>query len=629
MRKQFSQLIKSLLVFLVLLVWISPKAVAECDVVTVKGDGFSVTVSLELVEVVVNSDRCSEGGGYNYDVKIDYNISFTGEDPLLYTLQGYVDCGELFFDLPNGGGSGFVYSQGNASSSCDVPSTLNALGCSSYSLVIEGRGIDDNEHVLACEPFSEAGDCVEVVEIGNGNHLYIYRCDGEFTMSEDHDDVEVLVVGGGGGGGYGESAGGGGAGAMVYEPVLSLNPGQTYSVVVGNGGNGASNELETGANGEDSSMGGVIAIGGGGGGSSSNQSGVQNGKSGGSGGGGAAFPGSHGQGGEHGQGSNNAGGNGSHSGMSDNRAGGGGGGAGSSGDAGGGGAGNNPGRGGQGASSSIFDGLSVSVGIDNIFAAGGGGTGRKNSGEKKDAEGGSGIGGNGNAFGIGGSGKSNTGSGGGAGTSKGGVGASGIVIIRESSKLLPVQWKSIQVEYLPEGRKVKVFWATFTESGVSHFEIERLVESVDEFRTVGKVAATGWSEQASEYQYLDQNIPVSGDKIYYRIKEVGLNGKVSYSRVYSLKIPSRKPEKGVWLIYPNPSTDNEIHLELVKPSSYSGEPIVFSFISSLSSTDKITVKDINGLSAKVKEKFMMLSKGLWMLEIQWGEQVEYIKVLKR
>ena len=94
--------------------------------------------------------------------------------------------------------------------------------------------------------------------------------------------LEYLVVGGGGGGGDGNSAGGGGGGGGVVTGTITL-PAGTYSVVIGQGGLGASVEDEPGLSGEDSSFGGIIARGGGGGGGYVSC----NGASGGSGGGGA------------------------------------------------------------------------------------------------------------------------------------------------------------------------------------------------------------------------------------------------------------------------------------------------------------------------------------------------------
>jgi hypothetical protein len=79
--------------------------------------------------------------------------------------------------------------------------------------------------------------------------------------------VEVLVVAGGGGAGT-DVGGGGGGGGVVYNASYPVISGTRYKVTVGSGGGaGASPDRGgTGANGENSVFGSIVAIGGGGGG---------------------------------------------------------------------------------------------------------------------------------------------------------------------------------------------------------------------------------------------------------------------------------------------------------------------------------------------------------------------------
>ena len=210
--------------------------------------------------------------------------------------------------------------------------------------------------------------------------------------------VDALIVAGGGSGGAGAGSGdgGGGAGGYLAYTGIELTSGNSYSIVVGAGGN-------VRANGDDSSALGYTAIGGGAGARYN----VANANSGGSGGGGRGGGPNDGGGGANvgttGQGKN--GGNGYHVNGDDTQGGGGGGASANGGNAGGGG-------GGSGGA-----GLTWSNGT--TYAGGGGGGSRARS------QGGGGAGGGGAATG---SGSANTGGGGGAS----GSGGSGIVIIRYS-----------------------------------------------------------------------------------------------------------------------------------------------------------------------------------------------------
>jgi hypothetical protein len=96
--------------------------------------------------------------------------------------------------------------------------------------------------------------------------------------------IEYLVVGGGGGsgGGYDTGAGGGGGGGMVLIGTLSITPGATYTVTVGDGGDAGTVDrtipTETnGGTGEDSVFATITALGGSGGFGSRLPSGGNNG----------------------------------------------------------------------------------------------------------------------------------------------------------------------------------------------------------------------------------------------------------------------------------------------------------------------------------------------------------------
>jgi len=322
-------------------------------------------------------------------------------------------------------------------------------------------------------------NCVETVSTKGGGRtdmVYIYRCSDTFSPPAMVDEQELsgvmlLLVAGGGGGGMGESAGGGGAGSMFESHNIELETGTTYQVVVGRGGIGATSVNSQGGNGSPSSFNGFTTIGGGGGGSSSAT--VLNGRIGGSGGGGAANENSAGSGGA-GAGSFVAKGGNAARNNSNVRAGGGGGGASSEG-----GVGNSPdpGHGGNGRISSVLADLNITS-LPNRFSAGGGGTGRNSSSTPVTlARGGTVngffIGGDGNNLltGRGGVGRSNTGSGGGAGGGGGGAGAPGVVVLRLSFGILPVEYVYLNTDYHPD-RKVEIRWATSKEWENSHFEIE-------------------------------------------------------------------------------------------------------------------------------------------------------------
>lgn len=268
-----------------------------------------------------------------------------------------------------------------------------------------------------------------ITEVG-GYRIHTFLANGTFEIIDGpvRSDLEYLIVAGGGGGGSGFNgypSGGGGAGG-VRTGTFGPMPIGSYPVVVGGGGAAVTN-------GSNSSANGVVATGGGKGG----QGGTAGGAGGSGGGGNGGSPVSAGGAGTAGQG--NAGGVGFLSNGS-NTGGGGGGGAGAAGwpgyaspaSAG------PPAKYGDGG-----DGIQSSISGVATYYGGGGGGGAFIGGVASVAEGEGGLGGGGHCgnAAVGApianvNGTPNTGGGGGgrcspgSGSATGGVGGSGIVIIR-------------------------------------------------------------------------------------------------------------------------------------------------------------------------------------------------------
>ena len=108
----------------------------------------------------------------------------------------------------------------------------------------------------------------------SGDVAYVTTGTYSWTAPAGVTSVSVVAVGGGGGGGYTWSSGGGGGGGLGWKNNISVTPGQSYTVVVGQGGQSTSN-----ANNNSSNLGGnsyfislatVAGYGGGRGGPSSN-----------------------------------------------------------------------------------------------------------------------------------------------------------------------------------------------------------------------------------------------------------------------------------------------------------------------------------------------------------------------
>ncbi len=92
-------------------------------------------------------------------------------------------------------------------------------------------------------------------------------------------------------------------------------------------------------------------------------------------------------------------------------------------------------------------------------------------------------------------------------------------------------------------------WTTLTEKELNNFDVERSDDGIN-FKNVGTVKAVGNSSVANNYSYLDYT---SFNEIkYYRLKQVDINGKFSYSKTISIHNNLKSDEIG---IFPNPVSD--------------------------------------------------------------------------
>jgi hypothetical protein len=92
-------------------------------------------------------------------------------------------------------------------------------------------------------------------------------------------------------------------------------------------------------------------------------------------------------------------------------------------------------------------------------------------------------------------------------------------------------------------------WSTASEENSSHFIVERNTDG-SHFIPIGQVNASGNTSTAQSYNFVDHT-PKKGIN-YYRLKQVDIDGKSSFSRTVAVgfnEIP------GTFIIYPNPAHD--------------------------------------------------------------------------
>ena len=105
-----------------------------------------------------------------------------------------------------------------------------------------------------------------------------------------------------------------------------------------------------------------------------------------------------------------------------------------------------------------------------------------------------------------------------------------VVYFNSNLIVLPVEWIKMSATNTREGNYVS--WSTATEVNNSHFEVERSIDGKS-FSKVGEIEGRGMSAGITDYEFLDE-VEYQG-MIYYRVKQVDLNGNYEFSQVVSAK----------------------------------------------------------------------------------------------
>ena len=104
--------------------------------------------------------------------------------------------------------------------------------------------------------------------------------------------------------------------------------------------------------------------------------------------------------------------------------------------------------------------------------------------------------------------------------------------------------------------RVQLAWATTSEYNADHFLVERSLD-LDEYTTIGEVAAKGTTDSRQYYGLTDLN-PQPGVN-YYRLKQIDYDGTIQSFKPIEAIIRS---DESVVSVYPNPATPDRIHLRL-------------------------------------------------------------------
>ncbi|KAA3439958.1 YDG domain-containing protein [Rufibacter hautae] len=106
-----------------------------------------------------------------------------------------------------------------------------------------------------------------------------------------------------------------------------------------------------------------------------------------------------------------------------------------------------------------------------------------------------------------------------------------------------------------EGKQTKnssiyLSWTTATEKDNDYFQVERSQDGKT-FGSIGKVGGNGTTNESQKYSFIDAAAPTG--TVYYRLKQVDLDGKFEYSKVITVKADGKASAQASLGAYPNPT----------------------------------------------------------------------------
>jgi hypothetical protein len=121
---------------------------------------------------------------------------------------------------------------------------------------------------------------------------------------------------------------------------------------------------------------------------------------------------------------------------------------------------------------------------------------------------------------------------------------------------------------------------------------------------------------------------LAGGNIFYRLKQYDLDGDSTFSETRAIQV---EPLSGIarWRVFPNPTSGTPFHIEVLDPSTYNDEPITLRAIAPTGQYEFIEVEEIKNMGSQVSQYFENKAAGVYIIEISWGDNIEFHKVILR
>jgi hypothetical protein len=115
--------------------------------------------------------------------------------------------------------------------------------------------------------------------------------------------------------------------------------------------------------------------------------------------------------------------------------------------------------------------------------------------------------------------------------------------------ILPLSWLSFDAKRNGDDAVLK--WNTQSEIRNEYFDIERSIDGFN-FQSVGTQKAKMQSYEEKQYEWRDEKAALAAPLLYYRLKQVDMDGQFSYSKIRSVRFDENALN---FVAFPNPFSD--------------------------------------------------------------------------
>lgn len=173
---------------------------------------------------------------------------------------------------------------------------------------------------------------------------------------------------------------------------------------------------------------------------------------------------------------------------------------------------------------------------------------------------------------------------------------------------------------------VELRWTTDEEDNLDYFELERSLDGKD-WQSSGIIKAQGSAGKGHEYSYVDRVSRNTANKkdLYYRLKQIGIDGSVAFSRLLVARVYNTKTLTMI-SVTPNPAQkDISVNVQLQEPSFITMRVIDSAGVLTI----KKTLRADKGTNSYIIAGSDGMTPGLYMLEvIVNSKETMLVKLLK-